>query len=367
MLSLEMLDVAIGMIFVYLLISLICTAINEMVESKLKLRAVDLEQGIRELLKDYNGTGLAMRLYQHPLVSGLYRGTYQPSELRPDPDPQKIRYSRGSNLPSYIPAETFALALMDLLKPASATPSGSAKDASASPNSPIENQNATGPSILPVNPQTLLPFRNAILALGDTPVQRALLPLIDAAGGDVSKARANIENWYNNSMDRVAGWYKRRVQKIIFVIGFIIVVCMNADSIAIFNNLANERPLRGAIVDAAERIPPKKTSDTVQVFAAKAGIDSLYQLGMPIGWNWKSQLNPNHDATTNLNAIPEFSSTVGLSSSLWQWFIKLIGWLITAFAISLGAPFWFDMLNKVMVVRSTVKPKQKSPDEPQQD
>jgi hypothetical protein len=121
MLSLEMLDVAIGMIFVYLLISLICTAINEMVEAKLKLRAVDLEQGIRELLKDYQGTGLVMRLYQHPLISALFRGTYQPSELRPDPDPQKIRYSRGSDLPSYIPAETFALALMDLLKPASTT------------------------------------------------------------------------------------------------------------------------------------------------------------------------------------------------------------------------------------------------------
>ena len=43
-------------------------------------------------------------------------------------------------------------------------------------------------------------------------------------------------------------------------------------------------------------------------------------------------------------------------------FWAVIGWLFTAFALSLGAPFWFDMLNKVMVVRSTVKPSEKSPD-----
>jgi hypothetical protein len=41
----------------------------------------------------------------------------------------------------------------------------------------------------------------------------------------------------------------------------------------------------------------------------------------------------------------------------------VLGLLITAFAISLGAPFWFDLLNKFMIVRATVKPKEKSPDE----
>jgi hypothetical protein len=40
-----------------------------------------------------------------------------------------------------------------------------------------------------------------------------------------------------------------------------------------------------------------------------------------------------------------------------------VGWLITALAVSLGAPFWFDMLNKFIVVRSTVKPHEKSLEE----
>jgi hypothetical protein len=50
-----------------------------------------------------------------------------------------------------------------------------------------------------------------------------------------------------------------------------------------------------------------------------------------------------------------------------DWLTKILGLLLTAFAISLGAPFWFDVLNKIIVVRSTVKPKEKSPEEPAVD
>ena len=50
-----------------------------------------------------------------------------------------------------------------------------------------------------------------------------------------------------------------------------------------------------------------------------------------------------------------------------DWLQTLLGWLITAFAATLGAPFWFDLLNKVSVVRSTVKPREKSPDEASDD
>jgi hypothetical protein len=46
---------------------------------------------------------------------------------------------------------------------------------------------------------------------------------------------------------------------------------------------------------------------------------------------------------------------------------KLPGWLLTGMAISLGAPFWFDLLNKFMVVRSTIKPQEKSQTEPSKD
>src|SRR5260370_37288431 len=91
-----MLDVAIGMIFVYLLLSLISSAIKEGIESWVKKRAIDLEKGVRELLNDHTGTGLAKQLFNHPFISSLYKGSYEP--------PGKLSLLTGTKLPSYIPA-----------------------------------------------------------------------------------------------------------------------------------------------------------------------------------------------------------------------------------------------------------------------
>src|SRR5436309_8077232 len=97
MFGMEMLDVAIGIAFVYLLVSLLCSAIVEGAEAILKRRSKDLEMGVGELLRDPK---LVSRLYNHPLINGLFKGTYAPG-MR--------------NLPSYIPSRSFALAIMDLL------------------------------------------------------------------------------------------------------------------------------------------------------------------------------------------------------------------------------------------------------------
>lgn len=86
MLGLEMLDVAIGVIFVYLLISLICSAVNELIEAKLKLRAVDLEQGIRGLLNDPDGSKFTKSLYDHPLIYSLFKGDYDGDKMRKKTD-----------------------------------------------------------------------------------------------------------------------------------------------------------------------------------------------------------------------------------------------------------------------------------------
>src|SRR5205807_7483752 len=98
----QILDVAIGMIFVYLLLSLICSAANEIIEIALKKRAKHLEEGLGELLHDPN---LVQRIYDHPLINGLFEGAYQAGSRK---------------LPSYIPATNFALALMDLVLPGEA-------------------------------------------------------------------------------------------------------------------------------------------------------------------------------------------------------------------------------------------------------
>lgn len=363
---LEMLDVAIGVIFVYLLLSLVCSALNEFIEGFLKLRAVDLEQGIRELLNDPNGRHLANKLYNHHLIYSLFRGSYNPDKIRnvnKDVDNKKKRYSRGSDLPSYIPSRNFALALMDVIFPA--TPAKSETPAitgSSGAIAPLKDNSSVSPddSNPPVKPNPLTGLRNAVNIMTNTKVRDALIVIINDAGDDAVKARDGIENWYNSCMDRVAGWYKRRVQQIVFFMGFFIAIVMNVDTFAVFKNLENDRPLRSAIVAQAQSIRDPKTDSLPPTDKIRSNVNSLLQLGLPLGRGWKSELNDNDGALTNLSAIPPRSS--GLS-----WFLKIIGWLVTGLAVSLGAPFWFDMLNKVMVVRSTVKPTEKSPDEGSED
>ena len=313
----ELLDVVIGMIFIYLLLSLLCSAMNEMIENFMKNRARDLEKGLRELLNDSSGSGLVQQLYDHGLISGLYKGDYDPKGSK-------------KNLPSYIPSRSFAVALMDIILPgAAATTSGTA-----------------GASTGGNTPGALQALRTAVGSLGNSSVQQALTAIIDSAGNDARQVRSNIENWYNSSMDRVSGWYKRRAQIIILVLGFCIAILMNVNSLSLANNLWVHKAQRDALVASAQGYSQSSVqAASEQSYDLRTRIDQLRNYNLPLGWE-----------SLSWSRLKSFDRSF--------WLQSLAGWLLTAFAISLGAPFWFDLLNKFMVVRSTVKPQEKSVEEP---
>ena len=92
----QVLDVIVGLVFVYLLLSIICTAANEMIASLFALRARNLARGIANLLADRRIKGLDELFYDHPLIKSLYQ---------------------GKRIPSYVPSRTFALAFLDGITP----------------------------------------------------------------------------------------------------------------------------------------------------------------------------------------------------------------------------------------------------------
>jgi hypothetical protein len=291
------LDIAIGLIFVYLLLSLVCSAAKEMLESLMRHRASDLERGIQDLL----GSALAAELYNHGLIKGL---------------------SKAGELPSYIPAQTFALALLDGLVPATAAAPSGASGALAAPSTAA----GTAPTAPPPG------LRGAVAAIANPDVRNALLALVDAAGPDAAKVRANIEGWFNSGMDRVTGWYTRRTQKVIVVLGLLTTAALNVDSVQIANSLYRDSALRASLVAAAEgyaKSPPQAAKPIAEITA------DIGKLGLPIGWpdpEWK----------------PEWPLVLR----------KIFGLLLTALAVSLGAPFWFDLLGRVINVRASIKPDQ---------
>lgn len=327
------LDTAIGLILVYLLLSLMCSAANEIIESWLRDRSADLERGIRQLLADDGGTGLARRLYEHPLVFSLFEGAYDPANTR--------------NLPSYIPSSNFALALMDIVLPPT----------------PDDGSGAAG-ALATGRPTSVASLRAAVAKMQDNDqVKHALLTLIDAAGDNAVTVRANIEGWFNSAMDRVSGWYKRRKQKIILVIGLLVSVLVNVSTITVAKTLWTNQAMRESITAVAEdyinaenqRAQANQATGAAEDPKARLSrsLNELQGFGLPIGWgiplDWPAR---NGGAGT----IARFAARLLFES--------LGGWLLTACAISLGAPFWFDLLNKFTVVRSTVKPAEKSPEQP---
>ena len=284
----DILDVAIGLVLIFLMLSLIASAIREAVEGYVKSRAVELERGIRSLLDDPTGLGMAKSLYEHPLVSSLYPGTYQVIENR----------FRGKTLPTYIPARNFAVAVLDM-----ATRGTDVGDVYAAQQT---------------DPVMSIPaLRASAQRIPSAFVQRALLSAIDSAHGNVARVQTNLEAWYDSAMDRVSGHYKRRTQFWLFAIGLGLTLVLNVNTITIADYLAHDETARAALVRRAEQIQQdtfykRLVADTATInrAAARAVYEDLQSLKLPIGW--ERQLPPPLSATPGETAWFRVKQVIGL-------------------------------------------------------
>lgn len=340
MLGSTVLEVAIGLILLFFVLSLLASSAREIVEGWVQGRAKLLQRGLKELLRDGDGLGLVKQVYDHPVISSLFKGQYNPDRM--------------NNLPSYIPARNFALALIDI----------------AARGDP---ERTAVPVSTPA-PVTFAEVRDGVAKnIRDPILQRAVLVSLDGAKDDLEKARKSLEAWYDSSMDRVSGWYRRHTQWLLFGMGLVAAFLFNIDTLRIAQSLYIDDAARAVIVAEAESVgqaagsgrdnetmrnalgcpEPDKAQDILKGRScAQARLDRLpYPLGWqgrPVIWPWQIEGSLFH----------------WIGSFPWS---AIPGWLLTALAISLGAPFWFDVLNKIMIIRSTVKPHEKSPEEASED
>ncbi len=284
--SSTMLELAISMIFLYLMLSAASSAIQEIIANWRRWRAKTLEKGIAGLFNEE----FKDKLYQLPLIESL---------CSPN--------ARGqlSHRPSYIPSGTFALAVLDLaLKNNIALP-GSPAPAAAVP-APVGN--AAPPAGAGVAPASSL-------SAGSIDNAAKLLNSLLLGAQNVQEQRKRIEDWFNDSMDRVSGWYKRTSHAWLWIIGIALCLIVNADSISLFKVFWNDPTLRAATVAAAdehvknapkeERTPaisnasgsttaaggtattqPTTSGDTA--FKRLNDVrQELTKLNIPLGWCWQ--------------------------------------------------------------------------------
>ena len=268
MLDNPMIDVAIGLVFFYVTLSLVCSSIQEIIAGVLGLRSRNLRRGIGNLV----GNEYAQALYDHPLIKGL---------------------RKPKRLPSYINPELFGAALIEVVA-----------------------QNQDGKHAFEL---TAAELRETIAKIDrNHPLRGLLISLTDRAESEVGELKQRVADWFDAGMDRVAGWYKRQVKYSLLAVAAVVTIAVNADTIRIAEQLWLDDALRAAIAAAAEE-------------AVAAGdlnrINERAQLAtFPIGY-------PDH--------FP------GISARM------IVGWLLTIAAISLGAPFWFDLLGKIVHLRAS--------------
>ncbi|MEG3918996.1 hypothetical protein QUA07_07590 [Microcoleus sp. T3_A4] len=170
----------------------------------------------------------------------------------------------------------------------------------------------------------------------------------EKSGGDtqeqLQRFQKEIEIWFDQSMERASGVYKRNARGVAILLGTAIAVAANADSIHIINRLSKDSMLRSTVNVYAEQLVEKnaktKLDNLTSLRKVQKDVDiALDEVALPFGWSEQNSLE--RDAKGNL---------------LWLALIsKLFGWILSGVAISMGAAFWFEALNKIINIRNAGK------------
>ncbi|MYM67779.1 hypothetical protein GTP45_13170 [Pseudoduganella sp. FT55W] len=307
------LDVAVGLSYTFLAVSLLCSATREAIASLFQTRAKVLLDGVLTMLHEsaarpklrgvwpsmlrllridggfgldkLNDASLTAQVMQHPLIVGM---------------------AQQGRMPSYIPSAIFARALVSTL---------TAKYGKG---------------------QTAVALLNSV---GNEGLTRTLLAIMGDGPDDAAALENAVRIWYDTVMDRISGWYKRRSQFVLFLVGLFYACVMNIDALQLSKRLWSDSALTAQLVQKAEAAQPAvapaiAATPLEQTKQAKAQAEVVQAL--PIGW-----------------PSARFENASSAGTFMVALLFALIGWTATAFAASLGSPFWFDGIGWLLALRGT--------------
>jgi hypothetical protein len=327
------LDVAIGLAFVYLLLSTICSALTEGITTQLRSRSKYLERGITTLL----GEAGKKDFFSHPVIASFANSE---GDSLPRKAWRKVKSTLGAKQtsvgadqrPSYLPGDKFAIVARGMAE--------KKKD------------------------------------------EKPLYPELSGAVAEVLKGVKKEDEvealhvWYDQVMERVSGWYKRHAQVWVKILAIVVVIVVNADTIDIAKVLWADPTVRQVAVEQAKarlRQPPPETvaveysdgdetlPEDIPEKVGTPGDSSDKHLGLSSEqWTLLHQLMSWDDDKAVLEGDlqqqkPGSGSSFGVYLG-WIWYLlrrHSLGWFVSVVAVSLGAPFWFDALNRLVNIRNT--------------
>lgn len=346
--SSAVIDVAIALVLTFALTAMAASAVVEWIGNLTKKRAKYLLRGLRNMLdaagdttaategKPRTGDGVRTEkaLYQQALeptgqdiqalrqsptavAGGLTALLFDHPLLRSMMQPTRSATATRSRVPPYVSSEVFAHALLDTLVP---------RDA---------------------RPLVLDEVRAAVLALSDKmPAKAALLALLNQTQTGLDEFVGKLENWYDAQMDRVSGWYKRWAKRWIIVVAAVLCIGANVDAYAVARTLYADPVLRTGVIAEVQQgracgAAGQQPQD--QVACVRGVVDAANGPGLVL---WPRAC---------LSHVSACVAQPGQPAGGGDWLLKLLGLAVTVAAASMGAPFWFDVLNRLVNLRSTGK------------
>lgn len=316
-----MLDLIITLCLIFALFAGLVSSLHELISDALEMRGKVLFEGVASFLGELNNCGRLRRWFGRVerLVEtdgGQAPATPLTSLLFAHPCIDSL--SQPGSKPSYMDASCFADTLLNLWQ----------------------------------NPDTRAQF-------GNTPIGQLMNGFINDAAGDMVRVKTLIEVHYDRVMERVGGWYRRRAKAMMFVLSFVLASGLNIDVLYVINHLQNNPKLVADLVETASKTEvaveftlPDKTAASAdaqdlaalnqQLATLNQQINGLQSLNLPIGW--KLNFDKCH-VLCSIERLPQQQA-------------PLLGWLLTAIAGTLGAPFWFDVLNRLLPLKG--KPAEKT-------
>jgi len=342
-------QVAIGIIFVWVILAVITSQIQDWIASIFVWRASMLESSIKQLLGD---PALKDKVYAHPLIQGLYTND-------------------GKRKPAGIPKDKFALVLFgEVMSSSTIATKGKNLDTVSEETGTVAENTVTTVKDANLNKveNTLTVVENTITDVENTfkklknkvsdlksednvpPELKKFVDTLDTlligieekkddATYSITEARQRVESWFDDSMERLGGAYRRRMQIVAIIAGITIAAALNVDTGAIMTTLWKDPVLRQAVVAQASQVQepttqPGQQSPTAEEIAKN--VENLSALSLPVGWSAKN-------TPTDANG----------------WVAKIIGILLSGMAAAQGAPYWFDLMRKLLT-RNPPVPQQPS-------
>ncbi|MBL4704396.1 MAG: hypothetical protein JKY54_07735 [Flavobacteriales bacterium] len=337
MTGMQTLEVIICLVVIFAVYSVLTTTIVGILISLTRFRALSLTHGISRLL-ECESEGMTKLFYDHPMIKSISR-------------PRILRKTKLRK-PSYIKANMFARVVLQII----------AKEG----GDDSQNENDIKAALLKLDPKS----------------SGVLHSLFIEANEDVDAFKLLVEQWYNDSMDRVSGWFKHNAQLVSFLVGLTVAIVMNLNTIAMTKSLATDPAIRAqfienvtgllanqnglleqtgpSVVQTAAPIVVADTSNVVSDSSASiAGAPAVVTSTSNV--QEQENLKQLSNLTQKYKAIMRDSDMVQSALNLpppTYGFKDWLGYLITAIALSLGAPFWFSVLTKLMQFRGSISPKE---------